>query len=214
MNGVAYSVKVYLSAVGASAIYVSVYDQSPRSIGICRDLDRALINLRQLMDMPVTFGWIAWGSEHEALSAIARTPDLMLRTRDDGVRVPRTLSELVRAIESVAERSRIVLTPHRIVMERAAALARTVERVFVELRTSGQLAAFNAAYKRYRASAEANGEKVLPYWKASERLQRVTIQALAASPSRDVSHVKLGELIAQEFPWFNGNALDSIRKHA
>jgi hypothetical protein len=214
MNGVAYSVKSYLSAVGASAIYVSVFDQIPKSVGVARDLDRALTHLRQLMEMPVTFGWIAWSSQQDALLAIARMPEIMVRTRDDGVKIPIGLPDIVERIGNLAERSAIVLTPHKIVMERAAALARTVEQVFADLRTSGQLAQFNAAYKRYRASAEANGEKVLPYWKATERLRRVTIQALATSPSRDISQMKLGELIAQEFPWFKAWPLDNSRKRA
>lgn len=211
---IAASVKSYLSAVGAAAIYVSVLDQNPKSVGVARDLDRALQHLRHLMDVPVTFGWIAWAQHYEALVTIAKMPGLLFRARDDGVKVPRTLSEIVLTIETVAENSAIVLTPHKVAVERAASLARSVEQVFVELRTSGQLAAFNTAYKSYRRSAEANGEKVLPYWKATERLRRVTIQALTASPSRSISQNKLGELIAQEFPWFRVDSLDSLRDRA
>jgi len=211
---VAYSVKSYLSAVGAAAIYVSVFDQNPKSVGVCRDLDRSLGNLRSLMNVPVTFGWVAWSQPYEALLAIAKTPDLMVRTRDDGVKVPISLPEVVERISNLAERSAIVLTPHKTAVERATELALSVERVFSELRTSGQLAAFNSAYKSYRQSALANGESVLPYWRAQDQLRRVTIRALATSSSRSMSQEKLGELISQQFPWFRSILLDSSRKRA
>ena len=214
MTTVAYSVKSYLSAVGAAAIYVSVFDQIPKSVGVCRDLDRSLVNLQQLFDAPVSFGWVAWSQPYEALLAIARTPDLMVRTRDDGVKVPIGLVEIVERISNLAERSAIVLTPHKAVVERATELSLSVEREFEKLRTSGQLAAFNTAYKNYRQSAAANGEKVLPYWRAQEQLRRVTIKALATSGSRSLSQQKLGELISQQFPWFSSMLLDSPRKRA
>lgn len=211
MTTVAYSVKSYLSAVGAAAIYVSMVDQKPKSVGVCRDLDRALVHLEQLFDAPVTFGWVAWSANHDALLLFAKMPDLMLRTRDDGVKVPIGLAEIVERISTMAERSAIVLTPHRTVVERATALALSVEQVFEELRASGRLAQFNAAYKSYRRS---NGGKALPYWKAQEQLRRVTIQALSASPSKSVSQQKLSELISQEFPWFRSVLLDSSRERA
>ena len=214
MTTVAYSVKSYLSAVGAAAIYVSVSDQLPKSVGVCRDLDRSIDQLQRLFDAPVTLGWVAWAQSQEALVIIAKTPDLMLRARDDGVKVPIGLSELVERIKDMAERSAIVLTPHRIAVERATELALSVERIFAELRASGRMSQFNDAYKSYRASAKANGHKVLPYWKAQEQLRRVTIQALATSSSTSGSKEKLSELIAQEFPWFSGILLDSIRKRA
>jgi aromatic ring-opening dioxygenase LigB subunit len=200
--------------VGAAAIYVSVFDQIPKSIGVARDLDRALDQLQRVIGLPVTFGWIAWSQPYEALLAIAKIPDLMLRTRDDGVKVPKSLPEIVQSIAGIAERSRIVLTPHKTVIERATALSLTVEQVFVELRANGQLAAFNSAYKIYRASAQANGEKVLPYWAAQEQLRKVTIKALATSPSRSLSQQKFGELISQQFPWFRSVLLDNARKRA
>lgn len=214
MTSVAYSVKTYLSAVGAAAIYVSVHDQIPKSVGVCRDLDRTLLNMQEIIGLPVTFGWVAWSQPYEALLAIAKVPDLMVRVRDDGVKVPMSLPEVVERISTMAERSAIVLTPHRTVVERATALSVTVEQVFTELRTSGQLAQFNAAYKTYRAAAKINGDKVLPYWKAQEQLRRVTINALAASPSRSLSQQKLGELISKQFPWFRAVLLDSSREDA
>lgn len=212
MTTVAYSVKSYLSAIGAVAIYVSVNDHVPKSIGVCRDLDRALADARA--HAPVSFGWVAWSQPYEALLAIAKTPDLMLRRRSDGARVIRSLPEIVQAITEIAERSAIVLTPHRTTIERATELALSVERAFEELRISGQLASFNAAYKRYRKAAEANGEKAMPYWKAQEHLRKVTIKTLARNAGRSVSQQKLGELISQEFPWFRSFVLDSARECA
>ena len=209
MSTIAYSVKSYLSAVGAAAIYVSVHDQIPKSVGVCRDLDRTIYTMRQMTGVPLTFGWVTWAQPYEALLEIAKTPGLMLHARGDGVKVPRSLVEIVQAITEIAERSAIVLTPHRTVVERATALSVSVEQVFAELRTSGQLAAFNASYKTYRQAAKQNGEKVLPYWKAQERLRSVTIKALASSSSRSMSQQKLGELISQQFPWFRSVLLDS-----
>jgi hypothetical protein len=210
----AQNVKSYLSAVGAAAIYVSVHNREPKSVGVCRDLDRSLEHVRRLLGVPVTFGWIAWASQHEVLLAIAKMPGLMLRTREDGVKVVCTLPDVVRRIRTVADRSAVVLTSHRKAVERANVLAGVVEQVFVELRTSGQLAAFNVAYKSYRRSAQANGESVLPYWKAEEQLRRVTIRAIATSASRSASLEKLSELIAQEFPWLRADLLDNSRKQA
>lgn len=214
MTALAYRVKNYLSAVGAAAIYVSVHDQSPKSVGVCHDLDRTVAHLRQIIGLPVTLGWIAWAQSQEALVAIAKTPDLMVQPRADGVKIPVGLPELVERIMDMAERSAIVLTPHRIAVERAGELALSVERIFAELRATGRMAQFNKAYKSYRRSAEANGEKVLPYWKAQEQLRRVTIKALATSPGREMSEQKLSELISQEFPWFSGILLDTTRKRA
>jgi len=208
------AVKAYLSAVDAAAIYVSVFEQTPKSVGVAHDLEKALKHLRQLFECQVQFGWIAWAPDFAALAQIARLPGIMVRVRDDGIKVPKTLRELVLTIESLAERSAIVLTPHKKVVERASALAGYVELVFEDLRTSGQLAQFNAAYKSYRMTAQSKRQHVLPYWKATEQLRRVTIQALIASPSRQVSQAKLGELIAQEFPWFRQSVIDNLRKRA
>jgi hypothetical protein len=157
---------------------------------------------------------VAWSQPYEALVAIAKTPDLMLRVRYDGIKVPRSVAEIVQVIAETAERSAIVLTPHKTAIERATELAVSVEQVFAELRASGQMASFNAAYKNYRKSSEANGEKIMPFWKAQEGLRRVTISALAASPERAISQQKLGELISQQFPWFRSYLLDSSRKCA
>ena len=117
------------------------------------------------------------------------------------MKVPIALAELVEQITTMAERSAIVLTPHRMVIERATALAVNVDSICVELQASGRMAQFNDAYKSYRRSAQANGRKVLPYWKAQEQLRRVIITALATSSSAALSKQKLGrELISQEFP--------------
>lgn len=209
MTAIAHSVKSYLSAIGAAAIYVSVLDRVPKSVGVARDLDRVLGHLRSLMGLPVTFGWIAWAQQSDALLAIAQMPDLMVR-RHNGVTVPKTLPEIVETICAAADGSDIALTPHTAVMERAASLAGCVEQVFLELRTSGQMAAFNAAYKIHR---QVNG-KVQPYWLVQERLRRVTIQALVSSPNRSIVYGTLAELIAKEFPWFKAVSLDSLRKRA
>jgi hypothetical protein len=207
-------VKTYLAAVGAAAIYVSVHDVKPVSVGVARDLDRALTHLQQIMELPVSFGWIAWGQHYDALVAIAKIPDLMLRQRDDGIKVSKTLPEVVDRISNVAESSAIVLTPHKTAIARASVLAGYVERVFADLRTSGQLAAFNTAYKTYRQSAQRRGEKVAPYWAIETRLRRVTIQALAASSSRGLSKETMSALICQEFPWFKPVVLDHDRQRA
>jgi len=191
-----------------------MHDQIPKSVGVCRDLDRSLASLQNVIGVPVSFGWVAWSQPYEALLAIAKVPDLMLRTRDDGVKVPISLPEIVERIAHLAERSAIVLTPHKTIVERATALALTVEQVFAELRTTGRMAQFNTAYKNYRRTAEANGGKAMPYWKAQEQLRRVTIQALATSSGASMSKQKLAELISQEFPWFTSVLLDSSRKRA
>lgn len=214
MNTVAYNVKCYLSAVGAAAIYVSIFDQIPRSVGAARDLDRVLPGLRTLMGIPVEFGWVAWGPSYNALVAIAQTPDVMVRQRADGVKVSKNLNEVVQCVLDRAACSEIVLTPHRTVVQRANALAGYVEQIFAEMRARGQMAAFNAAYKSYRRSAQSRGETVLPYWKAEERLRRVTIRALASNAKPSIAYGALAELFAQEFPWFNANALDSYRERA
>lgn len=214
MDTLAHSVKSYLSAVGAAAIYVSVADGFPKSVGVARDLDRALDNLRRFLELPVTFGWIAWSQSYDALVAIAKTPDLMLRVRADGVKVPKSLTEIVCEIGERADSSEIVLTSHQKAVERANVLARYVDKIFIDLRTSGQMAAFNSAYKNHRRLMQAKGRTVLPYWKVEERLRRVTIRALATSPSLLVAYDKLGELFVQEFPWFTTEALDSYRERA
>lgn len=211
MGTVASNVKTYLSAVGAAAIYVSVFDQIPKSVGAARDLDRVLVNLRNLMGVRVEFGWIAWAQPYEALVAIAKMPDIMASRRDDGVKIPRTLPEVVQCIHDRAACSEIVLTPHQKVVQRANALAGHVERIFVELRASGQMAAFNAAYKSYRRS---NGDCAPPYWKVQEQLRRVTIRALATSASPAIAQNRLAELFAVEFPWFRPMVLDSYRERA
>jgi hypothetical protein len=211
---IAPAVKRYLSAVNAAAIYVSVFQEKPKSVGCARDPDRVLEHVRDVIGIPVTFGWLAWAPDYEALVAIAKMPDLMVKQRQDGVKVSRTLPELVQVIESCADRSAIVLTPHKIVVQRAAALAEYVDSIFSELRTNGQMAAFNTAYKIYRATASQRGQKVMPFWKAEEMLRRVTIRALVSTSSRSAAQEKLGELIVEQFPWFKQNALDSYRERA
>src|SRR5580765_4939695 len=101
------SVKTYLAAIGAAAIYVSAEkDAFPVSVGVARDLDKALGHLRRIVSPTLGFRWIAWASDYNALIDLSRMPDLLYGERL-GVKTALPIDHVVRRIEVTARESGI-----------------------------------------------------------------------------------------------------------
>jgi phage terminase large subunit-like protein len=131
----------YLRAINAACIHIT---PGPL-IGATAGLPRQAI-------------WAAWCKDLESARKVA-TPDLLVRTCDDGIRVGRTVEQLVAAIEQRAKQLRIVLTPHNVAVERALKLAMAVDGTLATLQARGDLKAFNRSYRRYRIEATARAKK-------------------------------------------------------
>ena len=63
--------KTYLQAIGAAAIYVATDNGKPVSVGVARDLDKALGHLRRIISPTIEFGWVAWASNTTAWLTLA-----------------------------------------------------------------------------------------------------------------------------------------------
>jgi len=194
--------KTYLSAIGATAIFVAIDNGCPVSVGVTRDLDQALRHLKVMFSPMVSFGWIAWSPRYTDLVKISQLPDLIYVNRGDGVRVVRSLSGLVGLIETIAKENSITLTPHARAIERSKAYARYLDEALAEMQKQGHLAAFNHAYKAYRLELKRAGESVAPYWAVLEQLRAVIVRALVANQKSALAPGTALNEIRKHFPWF------------
>jgi hypothetical protein len=70
------------------------------------------------------------------------------------------------------------LTPHDVVMARAANAAERLDKLMSSMRGTGVLKEFNRAYKRRREAAFARGERFMKYKIALARLRSAMVPIL------------------------------------
>jgi hypothetical protein len=193
--------KTYLSAIGAVAIYVSVDQGNPIGVGVARDLDKALRHIRRILSPTASFGWIAWGMNHDALMQIAQ-PNLIYVNRDDGIKCALPLDELVALIETLAQARGLTLTPHPRAIERAKVYAGYLDQALEALQRDGTFRAFNRAYALYRQEHARRNESVTPFWAVMHELRSLIIRELVAEPKNRLVPADMVRTIRKQFPWF------------
>lgn len=205
---VSVAAKTYLAAIGASAIYIATNQGVPISVGVARDLDKALHHLRKIVCPGATFGWVAWAADYQALAHIAQAT----------IRItPLTsMSLLITEIETAAQALGVTLTPHLRVLERAQVYAEALDEAIAAMQQAGVFKTFNQAYKAYRLGLGRKGKSPVPYWAVMGELRGVVIRMLIAQGKNRFSpHIALEE-IRKAFPWFtrwrkNGRSLKHQR---
>jgi hypothetical protein len=183
--------KTYLAAIGASAIYVCVEGGKPISVGVARDLDKALRHLHSIFSPAASFGWVAWGVDYGALVQLAQA-----------VKPTPPLYELVATIAEEARARGIVLTPHGRALERSKVYAGYLDQAIATMQAEGTLAAFNLAYKSHRLALHRRGQSAQPYWAVMQELRTLIIRSLVASPKNRLDAGAVITQIRQQFPWF------------
>jgi hypothetical protein len=183
--------KTYLAAIGASAIYVCVERGQPISVGVARDLDKALRHLHSFFSPAAAMGWIAWGLDYGALVQLAQA-----------VKPVVPLHDTVMAIANEASVRGMVLTPHGRALERAAVYADYLDQAIAAMQRDGTLGQFNRAYKFHRLERGRHGEAVQPYWAVMQELRAVIIRSLVAEPKNRMDISAVITEIRQAFPWF------------
>lgn len=204
--------KTYLNAIGAVAIYVAVDQGNPITVGVARDLDKAIRHMRRIISPTASIGWIAWGLRYGELAQIAQTPDLLYFNRNDDVKIALRLEELVRVIERAAAAYDIVLTPHAKAIERAELYAGYLDQAIAAMRRDGTFSALNRAYKFYRQDGLRRNESVTPYWVVMHELRALIIRALVAAPQNKLMPASVITEIRKRFPWFVRKSIPKKRK--
>ena len=199
--------KTYLSAIGAVAIYVSVDQGNPITVGVARDLDKAIRNIRRIMSPTASIAWIAWGMDYEALTAIAQTPNLIYVNRDDGIKRALPLNELVDVIQLMAKMRGVTLTPHARAIERAEVYARYLDEAMEAMQPDGTFTAFNHAYKLHRQELAKRNESATPFWAVMHELRALIIRSLIKSPKNRLVPASVIVEIRKAFPWFTRKAI-------
>ena len=195
LERVSTAAKTYLSAIGAVAIYIGVDKGRPINVGVARDLDKALRHLQKIISPTAIFGWIAWGTNYDALSDIARR---MFAMPGDMV----TLDLAAAAIETAAQVRGITLTPHIRAIERAEVYAGYLDEAIAAMQRNSTFSAFNHAYKLHRQTLARKGESAQPYWSVMAELRAVIIRALIAEPKNRLVPASVITEIRKHFPWF------------
>ena len=203
--------KTYLSAIGAAAIYISVENDRPVSVGAARDLDKALKHLRSVISPTIALGWVAWSPHYDWLVEIAGEPNLLDVHTVNGVEAL-PLVQLIGLIEHHAKQRGIILTPHRRALERAQVYANFLDDILAGLQDSGAFAAFNQAYKAHRHEAKARGESVQPFWAVMTDLRGVIIRALIANKNIRLDTAAVLAEIRKHFPWLARTVRNGRRK--
>jgi hypothetical protein len=182
----------YLRAINAACIHIT---PGPL-VGATAGLPRQAI-------------WAAWCKDLDTARKVA-TPDLLVRTCDDGIRVGRTVEQLAVAIEQKAKALRIALTPHADAVERALKLAMAVDGTLATLQARGDFKAFNKSYRQYRIETTMRGEKAMPYALAQARLRAVVVRALANTGRQTLTAPELHFALRAELPWYRLDAATTI----
>jgi hypothetical protein len=190
----------YLSAVEAIAIYIATVDGVPVRVGFAHDPRKTKVLL--VLRWPrLTISWLAWfdDSKDEAsrfIDDITDNIDDMLIEHG----IARPLAGVIARIERLARIEGLTLTPHRRAVERAKASSVKLDEALAKLKSSGELSAFNHAYRAYRQERVANGESAMPYWAAQQALRRLIIQHLVRH--KNFFARQMLSDIRQHFPWF------------
>ena len=98
--------------------------------------------------------------------------------RGFGIVLPVPLALLSASKALTAVECRTTLTPHDVVMARAANAAERLDKLMASMRGTGVLKEFNRAYKRRREAAFARGERFMLYKVALARLRTAMIPIL------------------------------------
>jgi len=115
-------------------------------------------------------GRIFWISAQQA-------KPIVRRARKNAGPAP-NLTSAATALHEAASDLGATLTPHATAIERAGNAATKLDAYFESMRRSGQLAEFNAQYKRHRMAAMARGEGYMSFGTAMQRLRRALIPLL------------------------------------
>jgi hypothetical protein len=115
-------------------------------------------------------GRIFWISAQQA-------KPIVRRARKNAGPAPNVTSAAT-ALHEAASDLGATLTPHATAIERAGNAATKLDAYFESMRRSGQLAEFNAQYKRHRMAAMARGEGYMSFGTAMQRLRRALIPLL------------------------------------
>jgi hypothetical protein len=204
--------KTYLNAIGAVAIYVAVDQDNPITVGVARDLDKALRHMRRIISPSASIVWIAWGLHYGELAQIAQTPDFIYVSRHDGVKRLLPLDLLVAKIERMAQSRGVILTPHAKAIERAELYAGYLDQAIDAMRRDGTFSALNRAYKFYRQDGIRRNESVTPYWVVMHELRALIIRALVAAPQNKLMPASVITEIRTRFPWFVRKSIAKKRK--
>jgi hypothetical protein len=203
--------KTYLNAIGAVAIYVAVDQGNPITVGVARDLDKAIRHMRRIISPTASIAWIAWGLHYGELAQIAQTPDLIYANHD-GVKRPLPLKVLTPLIELMAKMCGVTLTPHAKAIERAELYAGYLDEAIQAMRRDGTFSALNRAYKFYRQDGIRRNESVTPYWVVMHELRALIIRALVAAPQNKLMPASVITEIRKRFPWFVRKSIPKKRK--
>ena len=194
--------KTYLQAIGAAAIYVAIDHGNPVSVGVARDLDKALGNLQRIMSPTTEFGWVAWSPQYNALIDLSQMPDLLFGAYE-GVKVALPLEAIVRRIDITARETGIALTQHSLVIERASTYSKHVDDAMTAMQKAGVLKQFNQAYRKHRLELARKGESAPPYWAVLGDLRAIIVRALVAQGKTSFApDLALAEM-HKAFPWFS-----------
>ena len=194
--------KTYLSAIGATAIYISVDKIKPVNVGVARDLDSALRHLQKIISPTASLGWVAWGMSYAVLAEIAQMRELLYDYQPDAAARLVSLEELAVRIEMNATARGVVLTPHARALERAEVYAGYLDTALADLQRNGTFSAFNHAYKLHRQTLARRKESAQPYWAVMQELRAVIIRALVAEPKSRLMPDEVIVEIRKQFPWF------------
>jgi hypothetical protein len=191
----------YLAAADAIAVYVATVDGVPVRVGFTHDPRKTIAFLARRFPA-VRIDWCAWfdESKDESASFINEISDNAgeLLSRNGNAR---TLASIVAHVESLAGFEGVTLTPHERAIERAQAASERLNRALATLKATGELAAFNRAYRAHRRERQAKGESTVPFWAAQQVLRRMIIRQLASHDGFFVSWFLRD--IRQQFPWFH-----------
>jgi hypothetical protein len=195
-------VRNYLLAVNASAVYVTMLHGTPHRIGATASVDQALKGLRRHTSEKVDYAWMMW-TRRECAEQIISSKNILTRFRYDGVRVARSLPDVIKGIEEIAAHHNITLTKHDDVVRRALRLSALVDRAMAQLQAQGEMRAFNYGYRQRRLWLRAKGESVADYRIIKGKLVQLVIQELVRRQPGEALNLEAVLLrFSQEFPWF------------
>ena len=187
----------YLCAIGAGAVVITTSPLKVRASSVA--------GLKQI-PRTTSITWLAFTASLDQATAVTHTPHLVFRVRD-GIKIVRTVPEIIAAVQARAQELKIMLTPGEVAIERASKLAARIDQVFEQLRQSGELSDFNTGFKRYRLAQAAIGRRVQPYCFWYEQLRRTIIRALV---TKQASPALLMEQIRKDFFWLGGATTGSL----
>jgi hypothetical protein len=157
----------YLMILGVAAIYGAQLPIGTGFIGVTRDLNLSLQNLRRRFS-GAEIAFSLWVKSRETADRVRRQANAIMRPGS---------SAMARryAVDEAADQLGVVLTEHDVVMERVHAVVRTIDDAIERARQNGELHWFNATFRQWRLAARSQG-RVMTYSEAKARLRRAVIR--------------------------------------